>query len=1524
MSDYEYARQIEQEEILTSEISHLTGDEKSRRLVQLVNLLIKEKNVNIKHLKNCKKDDEMFNAIIHLRVYGTVPEGFFGTPKSTNDHPDASHEPCGGEETFIPVNLFKYLHIGIEYGTKRTEALEKGVLRHGKHIYYPTQFEFNKDEKESWKKIFLLEEENKSLALKVLPFKKLSEFIIDDHTICINEGWLKVFDYDFEKFKEVYESEINEQTNDYERKFLIKKDGRSKIVKKGSKFYQFHLKSGWKIDGFEDDDSMPLPPQSPQGVDQIDEIDEYELPDEVIKNIGDEYMEGKAVEQMEQKAKEEAQDEELEATQGKKPTWRRYINFINLSTSERITRDKIYVEGGLIHIENILSQILSRGESDQNVIDKSKPTFKLQNDSEKELLDNLAKFDYKISTEYEEKRFGEILANFLMSVFKKYSLPIKYSYIYSNSQIKVNLCDKYGDKYSSFNMWEHMIQLFSRHDQSFAKAKKSKSDNSDLFKLEENDKVKVGKKSIANYMKTRTWMKLLVEKLNDYIHTFKNKIPMSEIDKMFDATSPKSLYRIIIEARVEMLKDVYDHATRQYGRGGTREAFMNSIMKIESCFQFDSFDDVYYSYEDAYYFSNKLGEWCFNALNEYDIRIGTSTFGFIAGKIKDDSIWKTKSTSKDDDDVFSEYSDAFGLFLSHLKRDFFEEENKYSYMNHFGDIKQIELQGKSKADEKKALLQVESIDKHYFNFNVESWLKMFESGVKKGLFFKFIEKQVEMIVERENEEKGEQSDIEEDVEREMKFIEYRIWKLLMRFKLPPLNKSNNNTPWKVLIPNEKTVSPFYVDEFDEELRKNAYFHLKHEKERLEKEEAKLIAKFKQPTGEIKDERLKSIVNEDDDGFIVKNNIIINEILPKLVVLGERRNIFIDGIINDKKLATPKTKELDLEQKEKILEQNNIKIPYDNEKERREILRDTICGFIDVYSADIYTTCSYSKRAVAKYIGKRLDTPEKVYNMYYNWSDSKKSNSDEDHHENDSDEVIEDMSKIMCRLWTMDVQTESMANCIKYFNDKDKDGNNENLRILKKIWDKWMSEDKAKTLSYSNLHTKLMPIIEKERLFEIRKVFVDINKQGELVKTGDYKLCRVRKIRNGENDPEPVLLNGKKYWICEILSQPSDNKFNVEYPVTIEDVCFQLPEKKDVKQNTINNISKDVIDESYELEEFSEFHHVRLGSWNVACMNGPDIPTTIEEYDLKFGNITDVIHESCSNIVALQELPNELKLKNNKDTETIIRKFEPDIMNTIKSLLKKNTGSEWDIKYHPVNHSIDSLGPGETLDARKNRKEIYAFVYNTSVVRYLHPDQGKTNKVEDRRSLDVRFARCPIISNFCSNKLEFTLCTVHLPPTDKKVKTYKEIQDLGEKVFPGLISTFGEKKAKSVIFLGDFNMGYTQKKKLLPRPTADTWEKFTEQGYVPCIKNPTNVLQNMHYDNIWMHHTMADLTISKAGDSNTGVIKVNEIEGTPFVIGSTLAEGFKKRVSDHNLVYVDLRSNEVMPWSSSNVVLKRDN
>lgn len=132
--------------------------------------------------------------------------------------------------------------------------------------------------------------------------------------------------------------------------------------------------------------------------------------------------------------------------------------------------------------------------------------------------------------------------------------------------------------------------------------------------------------------------------------------------------------------------------------------------------------------------------------------------------------------------------------------------------------------------------------------------------------------------------------------------------------------------------------------------------------------------------------------------------------------------------------------------------------------------------------------------------------------------------------------------------------------------------------------------------------------------------------------------------------------------------------------------------------------------------------------------------------------------------------------------------------------KDRTGSDWDIKYHPVNHSINSLGPSKTSDARKNWKRLYAFVYNTAVVRYLYADLGKFNEVEDKGSVDVRFAWCSIVSNFCSNELEFISHTVHSPPTNKRLRTCKEIQDLDEKIFQALISTIGGEKVKSRIFL----------------------------------------------------------------------------------------------------------------------------
>ena len=91
----------------------------------------------------------------------------------------------------------------------------------------------------------------------------------------------------------------------------------------------------------------------------------------------------------------------------------------------------------------------------------------------------------------------------------------------------------------------------------------------------------------------------------------------------------------------------------------------------------------------------------------------------------------------------------------------------------------------------------------------------------------------------------------------------------------------------------------------------------------------------------------------------------------------------------------------------------------------------------------------------------------------------------------------------------------------------------------------------------------------------------------------------------------------------------------------------------------------------------------------------------------------------------------------------------------------------------------ALTKEECLDIKSKIKDNqtlmvgHIFLYNDRV-KYLHANPHETNKVEDFRERDVRFSRLPIISNFLCGFLEFTLCTVHLPPYQKKVKTSQEI------------------------------------------------------------------------------------------------------------------------------------------------------
>ena len=112
---------------------------------------------------------------------------------------------------------------------------------------------------------------------------------------------------------------------------------------------------------------------------------------------------------------------------------------------------------------------------------------------------------------------------------------------------------------------------------------------------------------------------------------------------------------------------------------------------------------------------------------------------------------------------------------------------------------------------------------------------MFERGLKEGVFVRFIEDEVEKIVKT----KITTEYYEEYVEREMEFMEYRIWRLLNEFVYPRTSVSNG-TVWNdvryTLKKDEYTKSTIITDEnydshmkliyvFKRDLSKNTHFLL---------------------------------------------------------------------------------------------------------------------------------------------------------------------------------------------------------------------------------------------------------------------------------------------------------------------------------------------------------------------------------------------------------------------------------------------------------------------------------------------------------------------------------------------------------------------------------------------------------------------------------------------------------------------------------------------------------------------------
>ena len=354
-------------------------------------------------------------------------------------------------------------------------------------------------------------------------------------------------------------------------------------------------------------------------------------------------------------------------------------------------------------------------------------------------------------------------------------------------------------------------------------------------------------------------------------------------------------------------------------------------------------------------------------------------------------------------------------------------------------------------------------------------------------------------------------------------------------------------------------------------------------------------------------------------------------------------------------------------------------------------------------------------------------------------------------------------------------------------------------------------------------------------------------------------------------------------------------------------------------NTTSEIADKDLKELIMQELLSKKRYVRISSWNVACMNNFDLPTTEQELDTKMYNIATVIINSKSDIVALQELPyiitfnddmeqtpqgNSPKQSRPKKTQ---KKFDY-LRQRLQEKLQEISNDSWVIEW--------STSFYENYDARKGRG-VLAFAYNSDVVEAQHPYNVEL-RVNDERKEDTRVKRMPICGSFRIGMLEFILVNVHLSPKN----AIHEANDLAANLIPKLEEHYGKLKAQSAIFLGDFNMSYTAKGMFAkPKPGEGTWNPLIQNGFMPCIKDCfTNVVQSNCYDNIWIHKTMCSVLHKNPkalGLEEKGVKEIIHIlEPGKRILKSDMKAFFQKQASDHNMVFIDLRIHKVMPWSES--------
>ena len=1402
----------------------------------------------------------------------------------------------------------------------------------GKFIYYPPNVAETNPDFVAWK----ITQFNDGWVPK--PYRTLAEFIeIEPQTNNQNppqivikiswEDWLEPFK-SYTRFN-TYTHAENElerlspfQNDPITVKICVKTPN---SINKDRRLLRFSNDSGWAIDDYD------IP-------DNVEFLTEDGEPDPALNHHDPD--------------KEEDEENEVSLYVARSPSYKgKYLSYILNRLIESNVLQNPWREDNFEELETTLLNLVSDDVSDEELaLTPRRNMGSYKRDSSGtlyELLDSLRKLNLGMSERLHEK-FAYLISQFIIEYHTKAkyhklgmswestSVP-KDPCIYDIFDNFITSCDDPFIPLRKTELMNNMERIWNLCKKEYIRDCKIHN-NMNNNQEQENEN---GPQSQVNSIKKRNWMLEIVKNLENYIDKHFQKIVISEVD-IFDKENlgaATSLYTIIRDAKEYMMEI---EKTKQYikdcnliGPNGTRQRFINAVFRLEECFvhKSQSIDEVMaptYTYDDTYNYALQLANWVHCILNEggYDIRIGTIHFGILAGKMKRNSIWKCIN---DTNDINSDegFYDGFGIFLSHLKRDFqMGDSDKYkleyldesnNFQSQISRIVKIDYSGQTNVmNNVQTVKNMQKLDLNYYLINVESWLAMFRDGVKKGMEYTFIENFIrECLIDN-----GEQN-IEERVNEEMKYIDYRI--IYNKHKRNHLDSLNGTTYQyanrKNIYFRDRARYDFIKDALRMALDNSRFFDNRWYNTDIEKLDEQIE--------KVQDHIFSGLRM----GLLVRDNQIELESLQLQKQLFNRyinltpatlfpnntqlRKIFEESRQDEKLKSLIMGCDQNFEiNDETVLVLISKLIQYNADPETKSkynrILQGTIAGYLDHQSAEIHKLIvNHNKNnednyispylSVSRFFQKHLTNPKEVYDMLKNpiWKRTAFS-------------LLK--FQIMKILWSFDNVINGIMDCIEYFFNERKD--TELIHDTYELWNVLQEEEDRTETHVYQLYTRLLQKNPKNMKLIKSTFFPETNDNTGIltVHSGDYRNFKVRKVGVPDENGNilPITCGEQLYYSCQIVESPPGNATSTNRPIHVLCNCLDNPPDEEGDESIDFSNS--------EFNRFNHAHRVRLGSWNVACANNLEKPTTWSQYMTKIKNIVTVICESRCDIVALQELPNEVNLKDIGQRKSI-KEIKQDLID----YLDRETQSRWAMQHSSVFHSNSSLSYDDLREGGRRingPKEVYAFIYDQSRIEFNHANQDETNRVEDTRARSDRFSRLPIISNFTCNKLEFTLCTVHLPPYDKKEKTSQEIKDLSEKVFPELIKVYGNKKSNSVIFLGDFNMCYTRKKGFNPKPEADTWDTFSNAGYIPCITSCTNVLQTQRFDNIWVHNSFEKLRIATDYESGyNGVVKVNEIMGRPIITGSALKEGFKKEVSDHNLVYVDFRVDEVMPWSTSNIVIR---